>query len=235
MTEALQFYTDLVTKYGPPGVVDVDNSRSTYFAGQAAMLVWSPFILDELAGLRADVVPNCPECESDTAYLAKNSGIVPAFTGPSGKAPAQYGTVSLFGITTNADPETVDFVKYMVSDAYVDWLAIAPEGKFPMRLGAKAGATDYLDAWRNLNIGVDTKAPISDFYSDDVIQAMVDGATNFQRWGLAEGQGALVGGVYAELVFPGLIADVVNGSLTVEDAIAEAQTMVEDIKASQAE
>jgi multiple sugar transport system substrate-binding protein len=64
---------------------------------------------------------------------------------------------------------------------------------------------------------------------------MVDGATNFKRWGLAEGQGGLVGGVYAELVFPGLIADVVNGSLTVEEAITEAQTMVEEIKASQAE
>jgi multiple sugar transport system substrate-binding protein len=235
MTEALQFYTDIVTKYGPPGVVDVDNSRSTYFAGQAAMLVWSPFILDELAGLRADVVPNCPECESDTTYLAKNSGIVPAFTGPSGDTPAQYGTVSLFGITTNADPEAADFVKYMVSDGYVDWLAIAPEGKFPMRVGPEAGSTEYVDAWRNLNIGVDTKAPISDFYGDDVIDAMVAGATNFQRWGLAEGQGALVGGVYAELVFPGLIADVVNGSLTVEEAITEAQTQVEDIKASQGE
>jgi len=235
MTEALKFYTDIVTQYGPPGVVDVDNSRSTYFAGQAAMLVWSPFILDELAGLRADVVPNCAECEGDATYLAKNSGIVPAFTGPSGNAPAQYGTVSLFGITTNADPEAVDFVKYMVSDAYVDWLAIAPEGKFPMRVGAEAGSTEYIDAWRGLNIGVDTKAPISDFYGDDVIGAMVDGATNFKRWGLAEGQGALVGGVYAELVFPGLIADVVNGSLTVDEAIAEAQTMVEEIKASQAE
>ena len=235
LTEALAFYTNLVTSYGPPGVVDVDNSRATYFAGQAAMLVWSPFILDELAGLRDDVIPNCPECADDTAYLAKNSGLVPAFSGPSGSTPVQYGQVSLFGITTNADPQAVEFVKFMMSDAYVDWLAIAPEGKFPMRLGPEAGSTEYLDAWRNLNIGVDRKAPISDFYGEDVINSLVEGATNFARWGLADGQGELVGGVYSELVFPTLIADVVNGSLTAEEAAAEAQTLVEEIQASQSE
>jgi multiple sugar transport system substrate-binding protein len=233
MLEALSFYTNLVTQYGPPGVVDVDNSRSTYFAGQAAMLVWSPFILDEMAGLRDDVIPNCPECTEDSAYLARNSGLVPAFVGPSGEAPAQYGQVSLFGITPNAHASTVDFVKFLLSDAYVDWLAIAPEGKFPMRLGSEAGSTDYLDAWRNLEIGVDRRAPISEFYGEEVINALVDGATNFARWGLADGQGELVGGVYAELVFPVLIADVVNGSLTAEEAITEAQAQVEEIQASQ--
>jgi multiple sugar transport system substrate-binding protein len=232
--EALGFYTNLVSKYGPPGVVDVDNSRSTYFAGQAAMLVWSPFILDEMAGLRDDALPNCPECKDDPAYLAKNSGLVPAFVGPSGKQPVQYGQVSLFGITTKADPEAADFVKFLLSDAYVDWLAIAPEGKFPMRLGNKAGSTEFVDAWRNLKIGVDRKAPISDFYGQDVIDALVKGATNFARWGFADGQGDLVGGVYAKQVFPVLIADVVNGSMTADEAAAEAQTQVEEIQKSQA-
>lgn len=232
--EALAFYTNLVSQYGPPGVVDVDNSRSTYFAGQAGMLVWSPFILDELAGLRDDVIPNCDECADDTAYLAKNSGLVPAFAGKEGMTPVQYGQVSLFGISTSADPEASDLVTYMMSDGYLDWLAIAAEGKFPMRAGSTPGATDYIDGWRNLNIGVDRKAPISDFYGDDVIDALVNGATNFGRWGFTEGQGELVGGLYSELVFPTLIADIINGSLTAEEASAEAQTLVEEIQASQA-
>jgi multiple sugar transport system substrate-binding protein len=120
-----------------------------------------------------------------------------------------------------------------MSDAYLDWLAISPEGKFPMRLGATTGSTEYVDAWRNLEIGVDSKAPISDFYGDDVIDALVAGATNFARWGLADGQGQLVGGVYQELVFPLLISDVINGSLTAEEAAAEAQTLVEEIQADQ--
>jgi multiple sugar transport system substrate-binding protein len=233
LTEALGFYTNLVSKYGPPGVVDVDNSRATYFAGQAAMLVWSPFILDEMAGLRDDALPNCAECASDPGFLAKNSGLVPAFVGPSGDAPAQYGQVSLFGITTNADPETVQLVEFWLSEAYPDWLAIAPEGKFPMRTGTAEKPNEYVDAWRALDIGVDRKAPIGDFYSKETIDALVNGATSFARWGLKEGQGELVGGVYQELVFPVLISDVVNGSLPVEDAIKEAQTQVEQIKADQ--
>jgi multiple sugar transport system substrate-binding protein len=233
MIEALSFYTNLVSQYGPPGIVDVDNSRATYFAGQAAMLVWSPFILDEMAGLRDDALPNCAECAEDPAYLAKNSGLVPAFVGPSGQQPAQYGQVSLFGITTNADPETVQLVEFWLSDAYVDWLSIAPEGKFPMLTGTADNATEYVDTWRTLDIGVDRKAPIGDFYSEETIDALVNGATSFARWGLSEGQGELVGGVYQELVFPVLISDVVNGSLSVEEAVAEAQTQVEEIKADQ--
>src|SRR5690606_8441921 len=98
MVESLQFFTDLVVNYGPPGVIDVASSRATYFAGQAAMIIWSPFILDEMAGLRDNALPNCPECEEDPAFLARNSGFVPAFVGTSGESAAQYGQVSLMGI-----------------------------------------------------------------------------------------------------------------------------------------
>jgi len=234
LTDALSFYTNLVSKYGPPGVVDVDNSRSTYFAGQAAMLVWSPFILDEMAGLRDDALPNCPECAADPAYLAKNSGLVPTFVGPHGDKPEQYGIVSTFGVTTNADPEAKDLVKFFLSDAYLDWLAIAPEGKFPMRLGMTKGSTEYVDGWRTLKIGVDRKAPISDFYSEDTVNALVSGATNFARLGFDEGQGQLVGGMYGQLVMPKVISQVVNGSMTPEEGAAEIQQEVEDIQASQA-
>ena len=86
-------------------MIDVAGARATYFAGQAAMVVWSPFILDEMAGLRDNALPNCPECADDTAFLAKNSGFVPSFVGPSGTAPAQYGQVSLMGISTSAPPK----------------------------------------------------------------------------------------------------------------------------------
>ena len=102
MVEAIDFYTRLVTQYGPPGVQDVVSTRATYFAGQAAMIVWSPFILDEMAGLRDNALPSCAECVDNPAFLAQVSGIVPAFVGPSGSEPVQYGQVSNMGITTNA-------------------------------------------------------------------------------------------------------------------------------------
>ena len=37
-----------------PGNQDADTTRATYFAGDAAMVIWSSFLLDELAGLRND-------------------------------------------------------------------------------------------------------------------------------------------------------------------------------------
>ena len=48
------------------------------------MIIWSTFILDEMAGLRNDALPSCPECKKDPAFLAKNSGVVTAIQGPSG-------------------------------------------------------------------------------------------------------------------------------------------------------
>ena len=56
--EALRFYTDLIRNYSVPGAQDVESTRATYFAGQAAMVVWSSFLLDELAGLRDDALPS---------------------------------------------------------------------------------------------------------------------------------------------------------------------------------
>jgi ABC-type glycerol-3-phosphate transport system substrate-binding protein len=235
MVDALKFYTDLVTQYGPPGVIDVVSSRATYFAGQAAMIVWSPFILDEMAGLRDNALPNCPECAADPAFLAKVSGFVPAFVGPDGKEPAQYGQVSLMGISTSAPPEAVDFVKFWLSDGYLDWLAVSPEGKFPMLRGTPDNPSAYVEGWSKLPTGVDRKAPLGDFYSQDVINAIAQGATGFDRWGLAQGQGQLVGGVYQQLVVPVVLSDIINGSMTPEEGATEIQSQVEEIQASQAQ
>ena len=233
MVEALAFYTNLVGSYGPPGVQDVVSTRATYFAGQAAMIVWSPFILDEMAGLRDSALPACAECADNAAYLAQNSGVVPAFAGPSGSAPAQYGQVSNMGITTQAKAEAAQaFVSYWLSDGYLDWLAVSPEGKFPMRRGSAENATLYIDGWSQLETGVDRRAPLSDFYSEAVIQTLVQGASGFARWGFNEGQGALVGGLYQELPIPELIGDILTGAITAAAAADEIQYLVEDIQAS---
>jgi multiple sugar transport system substrate-binding protein len=235
MVEALDFYTTLVGQYGPPGIVDVAGSRATYFAGQAAMIIWSPFILDEMAGLRDNALPNCPECAADTAFLAKNSGFVPAFQGPSGTAPAQYGQISSMGISTSAPAAAQEFVKFWLSEGYLDWLAVAPEGKFPMRRGTPDNPTQFIEGWSTLPAGVDRKAPLGDFYSQEVINTIAEGAAGFDRWGFPQGQGLLVSGVYQDLIVPRTIADILSGALTAEEAAEEIQLGVEDIQAAQAE
>ena len=65
--EGLDFYGTLQQDYSVTGAQDVDTTRASYFAGQAAMIIWSSFILDEMAGLRNDALPTCPECKKDPA------------------------------------------------------------------------------------------------------------------------------------------------------------------------
>jgi hypothetical protein len=57
---ALDFYGQLQQNYSVTGAQDVDTTRAAYFAGKGAMLIWSSFVLDEMAGLRKDALPTCP-------------------------------------------------------------------------------------------------------------------------------------------------------------------------------
>ena len=49
--EVLDFYK-AIAEASPAGELYWQQSRELYFAGKTAMIIWSPFILDELAGLR---------------------------------------------------------------------------------------------------------------------------------------------------------------------------------------
>ncbi len=228
--EAIGFYADLMSNYSPPGVQDVVSTRATYFAGQAGMIIWSPFILDEMAGLRDNAFPSCPECKDDPAYLAKNSGFVPAFIGPSGVKPAQYGQVSYMGITSTADTEAAkEFLKFWFNDGYLDWLSVSVEGKFPMRRGTPDEPNKFIDGWKQLETGVDRKAKLGDIYGDEVINTLIQGAGSFDRWGFKQGKGALVTAVYESLVVPRTLREVLDGNLTPEEAAAEMQAAVEDL------
>jgi multiple sugar transport system substrate-binding protein len=43
------------------GPQDADTTQAAYLAGKAAMIIWSSFLLDELAELSNDARPNCPQ------------------------------------------------------------------------------------------------------------------------------------------------------------------------------
>jgi multiple sugar transport system substrate-binding protein len=228
---AISLYNDLETEYGPVGQQDVASTRATYFAGQAGMIIWSPFILDEMCGLRENALPTCPECGDDIAFLAKNSGFVPAFSGPDADSPAQYGQFSNIGITATADVEaTKEFLRYWFNDGYIDWLAVAPEGKLPMRAGTPEEPNKFIDGWKTLETGVDSRAPLGECYGDEVINTILEGATAFDRWGFKQGQGALVQAVYQALPVPQALNDTINGALTPEEAASEMQAAVEDLQ-----
>jgi multiple sugar transport system substrate-binding protein len=226
--EALEFYETLINEYSPGGTQTVDTTRATYFAGQASMIVWSPFILDEMAGLRQDALPNCPQCQENPAFLAENSGIVPAFAGPSGE-PAQYGQVSYFGIGGGIDnvEGAQEFLTWLLDEAYLEWLSIAPEGMIPMRAGTADDAEAFTTGWADLEIGVDEKAPFNDFYGEEVTQTLVESTDEFQRWGFTEGAGTLVTSVYDSLVVPQTLNDVLGGT-SPQEAAEQLQQEVAD-------
>jgi multiple sugar transport system substrate-binding protein len=100
----------------------------------------------------------------------------------------------------------------------------------PTRQGTKAGDTSYLTGWQKLKAGVDTKAPLSQFYGPDVLKAVQESPETFNRWGLPEGQGALVGAMQGPLPIPKALSDLINGKGDAAGAAATSQKAVEDLQ-----
>ena len=96
--EVLEFYKKLA-EASPPGELFWQQSRELYFAGNAAMIIWSPFILDELAGLR-DSNPPAINDDPTSTELASKTGIVTRLSGPSNPDGAAWGDIRYFGITS---------------------------------------------------------------------------------------------------------------------------------------
>jgi multiple sugar transport system substrate-binding protein len=190
----------------------VDTTRASYFAGSAAMTIWSSFLLDELAGLRNDALPSCPECAGNPAFLAQNTGVVTAIAGPDSSDPAQFGEITSWTITADANADGAQkFIEYMMSDGYEPWIAIAPEGKVPVRLGTPDEPTAYSDLWATLPVGVDTKAPLSDFYAPEVLEKVATGPEGLARWAIPQGQGDLLGALQGEQPVANAVAGVAQG------------------------
>ncbi|OEE75708.1 bicyclomycin resistance protein [Enterovibrio norvegicus FF-162] len=209
-TEVLDFYK-AIANASPDGELYWKQSRELYFAGKAAMIIWSPFILDELAGLR-DSAPPTINSDPTNRELASKTGIVTRFSGPSNPEGAAWGDVRYFGITTDADIDNaMAFVRYSMSDGYTNTLAIAPEGKFPVRRGDETNPTLYTEAWSKLPVGVDRKAPLSELYEAEMIEEIVNGLNNAQRWGVAEGQLALASRVINSHSINRLVREYIDG------------------------
>ena len=221
--EVLDFYKAIV-EASPPGELYWKQSRELYFAGQAAMIIWSPFILDELAGLRDSAPPTITD-DPTSSELASRTGIVTTFSGPSNPDGAAWGDVRYFGITADADTDpAMQFVMYAMDEGYTNTLAIAPEGKFPVRRGTADNMTAFVDAWSKLPVGVDRKAPLGDLYSQDMIDEIVGGLDVAQRWGVEEGQLALASKIINSQVINRLVREYIDGERDAASTVAELNT-----------
>jgi multiple sugar transport system substrate-binding protein len=231
--ETFKLYGDLAQKYSPKGTQTVDTTRAAYFAGKSAMVLWSSYILPQRAGLQNDALPTCAQCRGDKQWLAKNSGVVGAISGPNGSGGGGYGEIGGWSISATAKADASEkFIEYMMSTGYTQWLGMAPEGKFPVRNGPAAGSSEYVDAWNNLKSGVDTKATLSSIYDADTMKQITGVAQSINRWALPEGQGKIMGPLVAQNTIPKVIAALGSGSQTASQAQQEAQQGVQKVQDS---
>lgn len=218
-TEVLEFYK-AIAEASPPGDLYWDQSRSLYFSGNAAMIIWSPFILDELAGLRDSAPPTINE-DPTSGELAAATGIVTNFAGPSNPDGAAWGDVRYFGITTDADTDAaMEFVTYSMGEGYDQTLSIAPEGKFPVRRGTAENPTEFSDLWATLPVGVDRKAPLGDLYDAAMINEIVSGLDVAQRWGVEDGQLSLASKMINSQAINRVVREFIDGEIDAATAIA---------------
>ena len=223
----LEFYKKIADA-SPEGDLFWKQSRELYLDGKAAMIIWSPSLLDELGGLR-DSAPVTINDDPTSKELAKNTGFVTVFSGPGNEEGAAYADVRYLGITNDANTEVAqEFVEFVLSNGYGEWLSMAPEGKFPVRRGEKAGDTSYETTWASLPVGVDRKAPLSDIYPKQVIDDIVAGLSVGDRWGVADGQLETA----SKIVNSGVMAQEVRKYIDGEtDLDAAANAIVEKMKA----
>ncbi|WP_421725655.1 ABC transporter substrate-binding protein [Bauldia sp.] len=217
--EVLEFYKRLA-EASPPGELFWQQSRELYFSGNAAMIIWSPFILDELAGLR-DSNPPAINDDPTSTELASKTGIVTRLSGPSNPDGAAWGDIRYFGITSDADTDpAAEFVKFSMDEGYTNTLSIAPEGKFPVRRGTADEPTKFLDAWAVLPVGVDRQAALSDLYPEEVIANIVGGLETAARWGVDEGQLALASKIINSQVINRAVREYLDGERDAAETVA---------------
>ena len=229
LKESLEFYKTLADN-SPKGELYWAQSRELYFAGKAAMIIWSPFILDELAGLRDSAPPTINDDPTSTE-LAEKTGIVTTLAGPSNPDGAAYANINYLGVSTSADdPDAaIDFIKYSLSDGYEATLAIAPEGKFPVRRGTEDEPEAFNEMWATLPMGVDRKAPMSDVYPAETVEEMVTGLDTAQRWGNEEGKLAEASRIVTSQILNQIVRRYIDGEISVDDAVTQINEEIKNL------
>ena len=208
MVETLDYYTKLAA-YGPPGATNWSHCRQYYIVGQVAMMFYSPYIMDDIAGLVEKYQVTVPD-------LAKNTGFCPIIEGPSG-IKASYGQLVTLGIFKDTDTEAaIEFVKYVLGPKYVDILFMSPGGKVPVR---KAVVDEWL------------KHKVFSLYAPEVVADVAGGMNMIQRWGFMDGNIVpLVSDVYGRKLVPVVIEKILTGDMTPEQAAAWLQEQTEVLK-----
>ena len=177
-----------------------------------------------------DARPTCPQCHRDPSFLAKNSGVMTAITGPHGNQPSQFGELTCFAITKDANADAAKLVEFLLNGGYLDWLALAPKARSRSAWAPPISPTSSPtpgSAWRPAS---STPSPCPS--CTRLPEGLGHQHRHHEPLGFPQGQGRLVGAQLASLPIPKALAAALNGTLSPAAAAEQAQADLETIKQS---
>jgi multiple sugar transport system substrate-binding protein len=155
------------------------------------MLLFSTHILDELANLDEAVPPSCEQCADEPTFLAESSDFITVL---DENHPAQFGATLAYAVPARANAdEARQYIEYMLGEGYADTLAVATEGRLPLRTGTPENPTEFLDAWGGLGFGPKVESSVAEVYGADLVTAMGEGMAAVSRWGQGTPDATLAG------------------------------------------
>jgi multiple sugar transport system substrate-binding protein len=183
------------------GDQETESTRAAYLNGDAAMVLWSPHLLDEIANLDENFPVTVAEAAEDPLFLAKNTAVVGGLAGVENSEPTTLGSVLAYVCGTGSNAEAAQqYIQFLLSDGYIDTLAMTPEGRTPVRTGTPENPTQYVDEWAELPIGTnpDNQMPLAEAFSDDAVEQISTAANVFGRWGFGTENWATAGAAVAQ-------------------------------------
>ncbi|WP_049575867.1 ABC transporter substrate-binding protein [Streptomyces sp. SBT349] len=183
------------------GDQNIESTRASYLAGDAAMVLWSPHLLDEIANLDPAFPVSCDQCAEDPGFLAANTGVVGAMTGENNDTPTGFGLTMNHAVLQGADREAaLRYVDYVMNEGYADTLAMTPEGRVPVRSGPPGEPGRFIEEWRSLPLGADpeNRRPFDEAFAPEVIEEVYEAANAFSRWGFGTENWATAGAAYTQ-------------------------------------
>lgn len=229
-SEALDFYYQIINQFSPIGVQTDTSTRNAYLAGRTGLILVTPDIIPQLAGLDPLNLPVCPECGANPQYLAQNSGFLTTIQGSVAAAePTTFSHITNLGITTAADEATaVTFANFWFNEGYPQWLAVNSERKVPLRLGTTAEPRLFIEAWGSQPLAASEES-LQTIFGQTLVRQLRDGIAASPRWGLEQGYGPLVTQIYEKLTLSVTLQEMLSGYFRPEQTIIEAYKRVTDL------
>lgn len=221
---AFNFYRNLVNGYSPSDVQTDTSALNTYLEGRTGFIIGPPSLLPFLAGLDVNHPPECPECVAQPDYLAQNSGYITTLNGDGNQAQlSTYSQITVLSITTAADQAAAQaFAQYWFEEGYLLWLGVEPERKVPLRQGTVAEPTKFMQAWKDALPVAGTNQTLTDLFGAELVEQLSAGIAQTNRWGIPQGQGALISQLTEEMIMPIILQEMLSGYFTSDQTAVEA-------------